>query len=512
MNASPPKITDRQIVDYLSANTKKYQDLLEEIVKLARHVAEHPDTNGRVYRIYTRADKQTGNIFKEVWKIAEKCNGIMAENNGFQISQLGDIIGATIVVVYPSDIDVVRRIIDGNISEKRFRSHTNTSAANGRDGFLGEEKKSGGYYAHHYQLEVDDNLMLPHLKNARCELQIKTVLHDAWGAKTHDLTYKRAGALDSRMNRQVEVLGDVLAGIDQQSELLRHIIEGRWAFDTRKSSVAKRALLKKTLTHEDPSRQDGYLALRQRIIDGEAWLANKPTHDIQLQNLISELDRFSVGGRYNHSICQLFCLLAQYVGTVGMGKLAIDRVNSWKFQTTSSLERSRALRFLALAHFNFGDKVEAVRQCQEAIDEWHHNPITGLSTDLQNTTEIEMRNSLAYCLADLADSDAGIKMQAKERAARHLQEAKRTAELVQELPLLTRAMLIDTEGAVNIASAANAAGVREGLQLCKGALDLLKELPGDEAQEFGAFYELHEMRAFQRILDLEQGIGASRSA
>ena len=218
--------------------------------------------------------------------------------------------------------------------EGKFKSHSNTVATSQSNEFFGEEKRSRGYYAHHYQLEVGDNSSLPRLKNARCELQIKTVLHDAWGAKTHDLTYKRAGALDARMNRQVEVLGDVLAGLDQQSELLRHIIEGRWALDERKARVAKSALLKKTLSDEDPSRQAGYLALRQRIIDSESWLANKPTQDPDLQQLILDLDSFCDRGNYDHSICQLFCLLAQFARTVDLGKLAIDRVNSWLFRAT----------------------------------------------------------------------------------------------------------------------------------------------------------------------------------
>jgi len=515
LSSPPSKITDRQVVEFLTTNSKKYQDLLEIVVESAREIADHSETSGRVYRIYTRADKQTGNIFKDIWKIVEKCNAILTENSGFHISELGDIIGATIVVVYPSDINLVRGLIDKRIEEGKFKSHSNTVATSQSNEFFGEEKRSRGYYAHHYQLEVGDNSSLPRLKNARCELQIKTVLHDAWGAKTHDLTYKRAGALDARMNRQVEVLGDVLAGLDQQSELLRHIIEGRWALDERKARVAKSALLKKTLSDEDPSRQAGYLALRQRIIDSESWLANKPTQDPDLQQLILDLDSFCDRGNYDHSICQLFCLLAQFARTVDLGKLAIDRVNSWLFRATSPLERSRAFQLLALANFNFGDKVESVGFLQRAIDDWRRNRST-MTALLADTIELEMRNSLAYILADLADSDAGQKMRAKERAPHELKEAKQIAERIriseprQKLPPLVEAMLKDTEGAMGIATAENPAGVREGLQSCRNALDLLKELPGDEAKEFGAFFELHEMRAFQRILDLEQELGVSR--
>ena len=76
------------------------------------------------------------------------------------------------------------------------------------------------------------------------------------------------------------------------------------------------------------------------------------------------------------------------------------------------------------------------------------------------------------------------------------------------MPTATQAMLLDTEGAVKIACAIDIQGVRAGLILCKNAADLMRgSLPESEAQEFGAFFELHEIRAFQRILDFEQGLG-----
>jgi hypothetical protein len=428
---------------------------------------------------------------------------------------LGDIIGATIAVVYPSDIKVVRQIIDEQICATKFKSHSNTLATTEQAAFFGDAKQNGGYYAHHYQLEIDYNLMRPQLMNARCELQIKTVLHDAWGAKTHDLTYKRAGALDKRLTRQAEVLGDVLAGIDQQSELLRYIIEGRWALDDRKSKSAKGDLLKRTLEYGDPIRQDLYLGLRSKIITSEVALKNKPTQDPDLQSMISSLDEFSVERRYDHSICQLFCLLAHCVGTEGMGKLAVDRAKSWLYQSTSTLERLSAIRFLALANFSFGDKIEAVTQCDRAVREFrqHYHQLTEMTAEQKDIFEMETRNSLAYYLADLSESDAGQKMQAKERALNHLQEAMQIAERLctseQKISERTRAMLMDTEGAVKIACATDLGGIRDGLRLCKDALDLMKKnVTAGEDQEFAAFFELHEIRAFQRILDFEQGLGS----
>ena len=48
-------------------------------------------------------------------------------NPSFQIWQLHDIIGATVVVTYPSDIQVVREYIDKAIKANIFISHANKS-------------------------------------------------------------------------------------------------------------------------------------------------------------------------------------------------------------------------------------------------------------------------------------------------------------------------------------------------------------------------------------------------
>jgi ppGpp synthetase/RelA/SpoT-type nucleotidyltranferase len=263
METASSNITHAKVANYLTDSRERFERFLAVVVDLARSVSYHPTTRGMVYLIYTRADKQNGEIFKDVWKIVEKADAAAIPYH--QLYFIRDIIGVTIVVVYPSDIDVVRKIIDERIHAHHFVSVYDTAPCDDHASFYGETKRHKGYYAHHYTLEVGKELGKPDLLFTRCELQIKTVLHDAWGAKTHDLTYKRAGALDERMNKQAEVLGDVLAGIDQQSELLRHLIQGRWVLEEHKSNTAKEALLQKTLMYDDELKQSKYLEIRDRI-------------------------------------------------------------------------------------------------------------------------------------------------------------------------------------------------------------------------------------------------------
>ena len=85
------------------------------------------------------------------------------------------------------------------------------------------QRSCQGYFACHYNLRSSDYTTHTPI----CEVQIKTVLHDGWGAKTHDLTYKSSMDLDPSLVEGFELLGDTLAKIDQQSDLLRKSLENR---------------------------------------------------------------------------------------------------------------------------------------------------------------------------------------------------------------------------------------------------------------------------------------------
>lgn len=89
-----------------------------------------------------------------------------------------------------------------------------------KDGHVSKD----GYHAHHMVFLSDE------AKHAdlHCEVQVKTMLHDAWAAKTHDLNYKPQGQTDKRLSRMMQVFGDALEFIEVQSELLRHLIHERW--------------------------------------------------------------------------------------------------------------------------------------------------------------------------------------------------------------------------------------------------------------------------------------------
>jgi ppGpp synthetase/RelA/SpoT-type nucleotidyltranferase len=505
-------VDHRAVARFLETQGPGYRRLLEWIVEFLHDVADRPVAKGCVYRIYTRADKQSGNIYKDVWKIVQKVNSERNKKPSFEIFELHDIIGVTAVVIYPSDIDIIRKVIDADIAGNRLISHSDTL----KDGSFvcyGEKKEERGYYAHHYHLERPE----PQFFNRRCELQIKTVLHDAWGAKTHDLTYKPEGELDPRMAEQIQALGDGLAVVDQQSELLKQLIERRWALDKRKARSAKLSLMKvtanpdtsTTTSPDDVRRNEDFLAIRSEILKDDEQLANQPLASNELQRLVGRLDSYALR-RYDHNSCRLFCLLAVIVGTEEMARMALDRIDQWLTVAATRALQSEAHRFKALALFAFGEKVEAINEAQRALEVWRSGGREEAEKEdplAAQLKEIQIKNRLAYFYADIAGSDAARKMNAADEATRYIKDIDDGIAVLKvasggSMPdLHTENQILDTRGAVVIAFGEKAGQVREGLDTCRKARDELRKF---DKQLADSFFDLHELRAFQRILDLEQ--------
>jgi ppGpp synthetase/RelA/SpoT-type nucleotidyltranferase len=206
-------MSDLQLVEaYRNRHRNGYQALAEDVLDACRAV--QASTTGMVYRCYSRAEKQNGDELKEATKILEK---IEPPVNEASIKKLHDVIGVTVVVYYPDHAQAIYEHIERILLEKSIR----------RD--WGPETYRGGYYALHASFRSS---RAPH-SGLLCELQIKTVLHDAWSAKMHDLTYKPAGAIDHRLGGLMGAVSSQIEGIEQQSITIRNIIQGRHRLESR---------------------------------------------------------------------------------------------------------------------------------------------------------------------------------------------------------------------------------------------------------------------------------------
>jgi ppGpp synthetase/RelA/SpoT-type nucleotidyltranferase len=134
----------------------------------------------------------------------------MARRNTIgQPRDIHDILGITVVVYFESQRDKIADAL---------------SQANALQGFCvsdRDSKKEGGYYAVHMKVSGT----APGFFGLLAELQVKTLLHDGWAAKTHDLTYKPQIELSSDISVHMKILGDAVQLVEQQSDIIRGLID-----------------------------------------------------------------------------------------------------------------------------------------------------------------------------------------------------------------------------------------------------------------------------------------------
>lgn len=209
--------TDLQKIEsYLNRRRKGYLALSQAVLDACRQAEKA--SRGLVYRSYSRAEKQAGEEMKDAAKILEKIQPPVTDR---KLEKLHDIVGVTMVIYYPDTAAAlfarVKSILEAQSIRPDWGPQTYPTA------------ERPGYFATHSSFRASQG----EHTNLLCELQIKTVLHDAWSAKMHDLTYKPAGPMNHRLGGLMAAVSSQIEGIEQQSLLIRDIIQGRHRLESR---------------------------------------------------------------------------------------------------------------------------------------------------------------------------------------------------------------------------------------------------------------------------------------
>jgi ppGpp synthetase/RelA/SpoT-type nucleotidyltranferase len=207
---------------FIKNNEKHYNSLLDAVKSTCEKVEGLERQS--VKATYSRGEKQKNRSeLKETWKLPkkllkmrlnqEKKAATNESNKPVAWRQLPDVIGVTVVVYYPDQIEtILTRVIDELIPQGIHL-----------DGQI-DEKTEFGYHAYH---AVVVSRRVPHV-GLRCEVQCKTMLHDSWATKMHDLTYKPMGYLEPRLELLMQAFGDTLERVERQSQAIRDMIVERW--------------------------------------------------------------------------------------------------------------------------------------------------------------------------------------------------------------------------------------------------------------------------------------------
>lgn len=400
---------------FLEANRDRFKSDLDAVRKLIDDLRRDEPGMRSIYKIYSRGDVQGFDELKTARKVRLKFNEFNEERNVTEASlfDVPDIVGFTIVVPYPSGISAVAEALDRAIDAKRLKA-----IPMGKSEDVGISTKHGraigskGYYACHYNVRtIGAGPARPII-----EIQIKTLLHDAWGAKTHDLTYKPSGRIGEELLTSFDLLGANLANLDQQSDALRTSIVRSSEVRERKRRAVQVALLGAIASSTVTIVLDA--DLRTSLTDLQSRIAAlkedaRPEAGEQLSmDLLGIFD--DGGGPAGSSLAAstLLCLLAAVTRRSVFFEQAQDTLDIRESAATDQIEKLQIKLNGMLAPFAGGDTAKAIEFGESMEEELAAIAASGAKLSDPGKFErmrLNVFSNLAYFHADIIGSHEGDK-------------------------------------------------------------------------------------------------------
>jgi putative GTP pyrophosphokinase len=178
----------------------KYEKIGEEIAYiLTQHVcAAHIEYASIIFRTKT---------------LDSFCEKVIRKAYTKPLDEISDIAGVRIVYLYLSDCDKLKNLI-----EKEFNVIEKV------DKIDKSELDRFGYSALHYLVKLgkgSSGARYDDLKNFTCEIQVRTILQDAWAMVAHHLSYKQESDVPKELRRKLNALSGLFETADDQFNRLK---------------------------------------------------------------------------------------------------------------------------------------------------------------------------------------------------------------------------------------------------------------------------------------------------
>jgi len=401
-------------------------------------------------------------------------------NPSYGFDEIEDLIGVKVICPYPSDIAEVTRwmkqnpsfrvaphivfncadllphcsyVKRGQVFEEVIRdaiqhvqdAHSDHSIPKEKIGEAVKDEArvehSRGYKGYHYSITLGGDYMakFPSWEDKRCEVQIKSILEEAWDAKTHEVSYKREETIKKELVDHVALLSDSLRVVDQESEVLKVQIEEEAERDEIRRRAAAIVYLKRRAV----------LKLAEELGYGGADLERKE----KLVEVATKMDQHAREKGVSLELCKLAGLLAVMHGDEGMEVRALSYTRKIIGQEAGS---PRNHNVGGTIYWALGRSREALNCTETALKLAEESNALG---PLRGA-----KSNLAYYIAYMSWVDEEFKKNARESG--YLQKALQYMnEISKEAPNE------DTEGFLKIVFGESFDEVEEGRILIKGARD-----------------------------------------
>lgn len=230
-----------------------------------------------------------------------------------------------------------------------------------------------------------------------CELQIKTLLHDAWGAKTHDLTYKPAGRIGAELLESFELLGTQLANLEIQSDTLRASIVKTASVRETKRRKLQVAILRENAAGSISKVPDAGLREQLEKLHATIGGMSPSTPPDEGEAVLKFL--LAVFGGARPATMRVMCYLAAVTQRLRFSEQAQDAIRSIEENGIDDIARLRSRGLAALTAFSVGEVGEAIDIAEAANGALNSISLLGLPQDQRdafNGVALAMCSSLAY--------------------------------------------------------------------------------------------------------------------
>ena len=460
-----------EVRGFLFENSGKYLTLLKEVRNFLNELRADVASN-QIYRLYSRKDnRDESDEFKSIEKIAAKlARWRQKYGQDRQVKDVHDIIGVSVVVFYDSDISKVFLLMKEKCEEY------NLSILKYLSGELTHRYKDYGYHAQHLVLTS----LRPSLMGLKCEVQIKTLLHDAWHNKTHDLTYKPPGDLGEEHIKIMESFGESIQGIEIQSEMIRTLVTQDWKEEDDLRHSARVAMID-WLEDKDFGEQEiteNYKQILAIIQSDRERIKTCSIVDDLVRSIINQIR----GLRGLEGGLDAAWPLMVYVSSIRpdnhLNHMAKEYLRDWLKKEENE---ARTTLYKSFTYYMIGERAEAIREIDEFLRGSH----------LDDREHRLLKFNLLYYLIE----------EASYSAHRATELRKRCDVLIESLQLQASTDLLDlaikdTLGYYGIIFGSTREEIERGIRLCQAAYSA-KAGAQDQGERFMV---LHERIGWRRYL------------
>lgn len=249
------------------------------IKRFLRERPRYEDLCGEVAYILEKRLREGGVEFSAVTRRAKTLESFAEKTSRKKyedpFSEMTDMAGVRVVYLYTSDFARIEEVIR---SEFEVVEKVDKVSEQGADKF--------GYGAVHFLVRLgrkSSGARYDDLKSLTCEVQVRTVLQDAWAIIDHHLAYKQESAIPQVLRRRMNSLVGLFETADDQfdrirverAKYVRHIESklGRAAdFLSQEINLdTVRAFLAWRIPGQEIERYDGHLSLALEGLDAKRY-------------------------------------------------------------------------------------------------------------------------------------------------------------------------------------------------------------------------------------------------